>query len=43
MLKITVPYVSRATYQATDWFYNHLAGAMPVVMVTNDKQVCFLK
>ena len=29
----------RATYQATDWFFNHLAGIMPVVMVTDDKKV----
>ncbi|XP_060081062.1 DIS3-like exonuclease 1 [Ylistrum balloti] len=30
---------SRSTYKAADWFYNHLAGQIPVVMVTQDKQV----
>ncbi|XP_069126738.1 DIS3-like exonuclease 1 [Argopecten irradians] len=30
---------SRSTYKAADWFYNHLAGQMPIVMVTQDKQV----
>ena len=32
-------FVSRATYQATDWFFNHLAGIIPIVMVTRDRKV----
>ncbi|XP_071112514.1 DIS3-like exonuclease 1 [Haliotis cracherodii] len=28
----------RSTYQAAEWFYNHLAGQMPVVMVTQNQE-----
>ncbi|XP_021369057.1 DIS3-like exonuclease 1 isoform X3 [Mizuhopecten yessoensis] len=30
---------SRSTYTAADWFYNHLAGQIPIVMVTQYRQV----
>lgn len=29
---------SRCIYYATVWYYNHLAGLMPVVMVTEDAE-----
>ncbi|KAK3604725.1 hypothetical protein CHS0354_018965 [Potamilus streckersoni] len=30
----------RATFQCAEWFYNHLAGQMPIVMLTDDQQTC---
>ncbi|KAK3090437.1 hypothetical protein FSP39_011852 [Pinctada imbricata] len=28
----------RSTFKAAEWFYHHLAGQMPIIMVTQDKQ-----
>ena len=30
---------SRSTYAGAVWYYNHLAGQMPVVMVTEDTDI----
>lgn len=37
ILKSHLVCVSRCVYSAAAWYYNHLAGAMNVVMIT-DKQ-----
>ncbi|XP_062570855.1 DIS3-like exonuclease 1 [Saccostrea cucullata] len=29
---------TRSTYTAAEWFFHHLAGQKPIIMVTNDKQ-----
>lgn len=29
----------RSTFKAAEWFFNHLAGQLPVVMVTNNDKV----
>lgn len=30
---------SRSTYKTSEWFFNHLAGQLPVVMVTNNDKI----
>ncbi|XP_071139750.1 DIS3-like exonuclease 1 [Mytilus edulis] len=30
---------SRSTFKAAEWFFNHLAGQLPVVMVTNNDKI----
>ncbi|XP_064620645.1 DIS3-like exonuclease 1 [Lineus longissimus] len=32
-------WVSRSTYEAAQWFYNHLAAQIPIVMVSEDPEV----
>lgn len=31
---------TRNVFEGAQWYYNHLAGSLPVVVVTEDQKVC---